>query len=74
MKFRSKTNVIILMLFFLMLLFNNNMNNKSIQNKNINFDSNSTVMIPNYKNVFLNHYQTKYKLIYSTGNTINQSK
>lgn len=64
--------LIITSMFF---IFNKSSNLNSGKNLNTNFDPNSTVIVPNYRQLFLKSYESKYKLIYSKENTIkNQSK
>lgn len=64
--------LIITSMFF---IFNNSSNLNSGKNLNTNCDPNSTVIVPNYRQLFLKSYESKYKLIYSKENTIkNQSK
>jgi hypothetical protein len=74
-KIVKKPFSVFLIIFSLLFIFNNSNNSISEKNLNTNFDPNSTVIVPNYKQLFLRNYESKYKLIYSKDNTIEkQSK
>lgn len=74
-KIVKKPFSVFLIIVSILFVFNSSNNSNHEKNLNTNFDPNSTVIVPNYRQLFLKNYESKYKLIYSKENTIkNQSK
>jgi hypothetical protein len=73
--FIRKPFTVFLIIISFLFIFNNSNNKVPEKSSILDFDPNSTVIVPNYRQLFLRHYESKYKVNYSKDNTINsQSK